>query len=1115
MYINIVDQYKMSKRSLQVGSKSPGIRHAKSIPSNRKCVVVGQKMVQVEETVYSVVTEAESEASARLSGTSLPSVELGSELKLMDELTNLSLSDSVRSSGSSFLGSSYGGFDTSVYSSENKLLDELKADIEVTAAQLVKLELEVESIPVLNKKLEEAERRKKLTSEELFEKREIVETMKQRLSVLHEQNSQLAQLTQKSSDSSGTTLRMRNALVASLAQLKKLQGIVDEIPGLKTQISTLKQENLQLKQHEQVVLERFLVNLPEGATPLDYSSLQAENETLKESKESLTDEVLQLTKSVEALSDSLEDTKMRIGNFENSTSNSIPLSNLIKKLEKEKEDLYDELIRLKLDKSISQGIDAVYLDNECASLRKVNSHLQRRLDDSALQYKQQKGKIVTKLFEIEVSNLKSRKFEVEKHLSDMVLHKSVAHGIIVPGEDDNWTALPAQFKAQILKLHQFRLQNEQSHQVMQLVLSEKEDLERDFAELNGKLEATSIAELESKIKGHENKLEISRAKIADLEKRLSFSSQTVSTDHSALVSEIFMLKSQLSLHAGENHAVAVSELKKELTEEQHLHEVRLQKYKKLKEQNQRLETKIKDSKSRYQSLASELSNSVQLMKKYQIQCMDFEKEVEIVSAEREAFRRETSSLKAELEVIRAEYMQQDCLQASKTEPDSTIVDYQKLLEEYSALKERLQEKDAEAKKSLESKTCELQAMEEKLNEQLFAVKGSLAVQQQSLQKADVKIKQLEGERVELLKNQEHELSLKATLEQRIQELGNEKAVLSTELKGSICSSSELKSKLSAVGKECQIYASRLDDSESKFSRMSGEAEDFRLRNSELLASVFAKDGSIKDLTNDLFRKGSELTRCKGEIASLQLAKVKQDDSLNCAQLHSEIEGYKAMIKSLERQLDEAETREIEHEILKQKINLLERSLGDSSHDNKALLKLLHETVQEIPSLSQAEQSLQDGNLQLEEQVSVLSQWNDKQRQQIEELERAMDDSSKAYAKLVTEVNRKADLTEENSQLKRELKEVEIEVNSLRRQVQADMQEELQVKLEAKTQLLAVFNQHNTQLQQQVCFTVDFTRLRISVGSIWFVWVVTIIEQVHPHKPYASDGTFKSSSSQVK
>lgn len=1025
----------MSKRSAsyQGGSAQHQSPEFRRTTNNRKCVVVGQQMVKNEGTVVT-------------SGGS-PRTSLKNQLTdRVSTASDKSPSGSARSSVSSSVG-----FEWSSSSYENKLLDEMNADVEATAAQVVKLEMEVGSIPVLKKKLEEAEREKKMISDDLSEKCEIVETMKQRLSVLHEQNSQLAHLAQKSGDSSESTLRMRNALVASLAQLKKLQAIVDELPELKSQVSTLMQENLKLKQQEEVIS----VNLTEGVTPL---SLQEENDKLKSYNEKLKNESVQVSRSVEVLADSLEEMKRRVTEFEASISNAVPLSNHIKRLEKDKEGLYDELIQVKLSKSISHDVDIVYLENECIRLRKVNSLLQNRLDELALQSKQQKEKIVMKLFEIEVSNLKSKQFEVEKRLSDIDVHKSAEH--VTHGED-SWSLLPPQFKAQLLKLHQFRLQNEQSHQVMQLILSEKCDLEKELSALSEKMGAKSLAELEVELEGYKNKLAISNVKIADLEKKLTLFSHAENTDYSALIAENSMLKSQLSVHSSDSLVISISDLKKQLSKEQHMHEVRLQKYKKLKEQNQKQETKLKERTTRYQSLASELANSVQLMKKYQDKCIDFEKDVEIVNAERESFRKEVSSLKAELEVIKAEYVQNDSCQRS-VQVDSSL---ERLSEENMALKQRIHDDEVRLQETVEQKNSELQVTEEKLKQvsvQIVTVKESLAVEQDkhslSLQEANVRIEQLETERVNSLKREKLE---KDQLKQKNEQLSQDISEVSAKYSDTI---SELRTQLSAMEKECQGYTSRLDDTELRLSSILKEIDACKSENSQLLVTISSREASIRDLTSDLFQKESEVTKYK---------QVKAVETEGNVQLHGEIEGYKAMINSLQRQLDEAETREVEHEVLKQRMYRLERSLGDSSHDNKALLKLLHETVEEIPSLSQADQSLQDKNLQLEEQVSVLSQWNDKQRVQIEQLERAVDDAAKNYGVLVREINSKAELSEENVQLKHELKEVEIEVNSLRRQVKADVQEELQMKLEAKTQLLAVFNQHNTTLQQQVCSPLSF------------------------------------------
>ena len=65
-------------------------------------------------------------------------------------------------------------------------------------------------------------------------------------------------------------------------------------------------------------------------------------------------------------------------------------------------------------------------------------------------------------------------------------------------------------------------------------------------------------------------------------------------------------------------------------------------------------------------------------------------------------------------------------------------------------------------------------------------------------------------------------------------------------------------------------------------------------------------------------------------------------------------------------------------------------------------------------------------------------------------------------------------------MKKELAEVEIEVNKLKRQVHEEMRadevrEEVKVKLETQTQLVTVFNEHNRALQIQVRL-LEFTRI---------------------------------------
>ena len=1007
-------------------TSTQGLRvpQSKSALYNRKCVVVGQKMLKTEPS-----DDVEVEKDVGLSDASFQSVD-----------DSHSPATSTRSSNSSMLGNIHSDVEGSVSDRGSKLLDELKYDIEANAAQLMKLTSEIEEIPTLKKKIEEIEKEKKLMSENLFEKCEIVETMKQRLSVLHEQNSQLAQLTKHSTDSSDTTLRMRNALVASLAQIKKLQEKVDEVPRLKAEISTLMQENSVLKEQEQDVLKKLLICLPKGTTALDYYSLLKENKQLKASGENLSNKIIQLLKSIEVLSDSIEDMRRRAESFEKSLSISDPLTNRIKELEKEREDLYDEIVHLKLNKSIDQGIDTIYLNNECTVLRKTNATLQSKLDRQALQHRNQKEKMILKLFEIEVSSVESRKFEIEKQLSDICSSTDTAK-TRRSGEEDSCGGLSPQFKAQIMKLHQCQLQSEQFNHMMQLVVSENADLERQLTEINKKLVEKSVTELECKVKEYESKLALAHAKITNLEKQLLVYSQ-------AGDSPMNMSTARDESHDSET---AIIVLKKQLSVEQQSHEVDIQKCKKLKEQRQKLDTKLKESKHRYQALAAELSSSIQLVKNYQVQCVKFEKEIEIVSAERENFRKEVSSLKAELEVLKAEYTHNsnsDNIPSSGEDKD-------------------LQQNE-ELQRTVEAKTQELKTMKDEYDHvcaNLCEAEQQISLQQKkntvASEESSFRIQQLEAELNSLSAEHQTALACKESLQHKIQELSDEILLLSTRLTEVTRSYEQLK----ADHDNNTSLQSLLKKSEIEVSHLQVQIRQYKSSSTELMDMIATKEKKLKDISSLVETREAEIKSLKENIQKLEIS-ISQD-SINSSQLYDEIEGYKAMIKSLERQIDEAETREIEHELLKQRIKRLERSLGDSKHDNKAIIELLHEIVKEIPSVTNVEQSLQDHNLQLEEQISVLSQWNDTQRHEIVDLERRLDESSNTCKKLLTEIKIKEDLSEENFQLKRELKEVEIEVNALRRQVRADMKEELQMKLEAQTQLLAVFNQHNNLLQQQV------------------------------------------------
>ena len=112
--------------------------------------------------------------------------------------------------------------------------------------------------------------------------------------------------------------------------------------------------------------------------------------------------------------------------------------------------------------------------------------------------------------------------------------------------------------------------------------------------------------------------------------------------------------------------------------------------------------------------------------------------------------------------------------------------------------------------------------------------------------------------------------------------------------------------------------------------------------------------------------------------------------------------------------------------------------------------------------------LQEENAELHQQVSTLSQWNDQHQQQIVQLERQLDEANSELSELYGREN----LEVENQLLRKELAEVEVEVNRLRRQSHDDRNDEeryedLKLKLTTQTQLVEMFNEHNKRLQEQV------------------------------------------------
>ena len=1322
-----------------------------------------RKIVLVDEALHSAKPEKQSKsATASPTEVTTPvervrkksSTSTSSALRTSDP-TNSHLSDlfnsshmlaspcgSTRSSTSSLVGSSVSNL-LVASSSEQRILDDLKRQIATSALRIIQLEREVQQIPKLTSQVKEIELEKEKLANDLLDHQEVVQTLKQRVSVLHEQNGQLAKLVHTQKGGSGEVLSMRNALVASLTQLKRLQEQVNTIPELKKQVTTLTQDNTALRDKESEMARHFPVELPDGVNPVDYQSLCDENSQLKSTNRTLTDDLKLVRQQLSSVSGLCDGLKRRMETYESSQAIVGPLQERIKRLEKEKDDLYQEIIDAKLHHQVSADLDTAHLSREVAVLQKTNSQLLSRMEQVKVHSRQQKEQLVLKLFEIEALHVRTRKYEVEKQVlemeqvqlsSDFDQHATTNHSPDLNGElSDEFEAemqgAPPESKIQLIKLQELRMHTEQSRSAMEMLLAEREELERRVSEQDRRLDERGVADLERRYEDTERKLSLARERISTLERKLRVAVGS-NPQHSSLAAENDKLRGQVAqLEVAYRQYSKLAENRKEMEENIRKHDSLRRNLDKAKESKRKAEAKYKESKEKLQNLASKLAGSAKLLKDYQDQSVALHEQLDQARSDQKALREDHAAVKAKLEVLETEremerksgasdeaaakleslnlkytalqqtcdeqtqqlrknegdlavlseklkltsteaaqlhslvdetnkklvnvqssldevskerddlqqtvellrkksvedQSQYQCLQSEKAdltaETDRLHVKIQQLsdslskaVSEKSVLESKLKNVSAETSMSaqqmdelhaakqevekefkqkaaevdamvqstaeLKQQLCASQALETQQAEKLMLLQSDLDCARKEVDKVAVQrekmSKQLEksGAQVSLLKqaaaqrdadldnlrkeldnanHQSKQLHIQLSdMTKQLQEeqkqktkVKNELALLKTGEMQRLCS--ELKAaqsknekltadldhatsqvedlrravevKTSEVGtlkqqsaaatdnvvQELEATKSELSESRTKIaslehqlqeletdaSRRKVEAENLQ---QQLTARETVLQSQVQSLQSEKGQLQSQLQVMQqsthGYASSLE-TKLKQKEhelqkSLEQQQqqkeelehlrkasqtLSHEVEGYRGTIQSLKRKIDEAETREIEHEILKQKIQRLEATLSDSSqlkHDNQALLKMLQETVTELPSFTtEANRSLQEENLRLEQQVSVLSQWNDKQRQEIEMLEKQIDSMESRKHELMMELMERENCEQESLQLKQELKEVEMEVNTLRRQVRADLHEEMQVKLETQSQLLSVFNAHNSSLQKQV------------------------------------------------
>ena len=317
--------------------------------------------------------------------------------------------------------------------------------------------------------------------------------------------------------------------------------------------------------------------------------------------------------------------------------------------------------------------------------------------------------------------------------------------------------------------------------------------------------------------------------------------------------------------------------------------------------------------------------------------------------------------------------------------------------------------------------------------------------------------QLEELRSQLTKKDEQLATSKKTLEVGMAQLQQQLSETEAAKKKVLLKSEDLEKKLALTTEsftsELATLKQERDTSTSKVIDIESDLSLTKLKNDKLTQELDSLKSQSTELTDKLKSSEDKVAELNKEVTDLK------------AKLQVSSDEFLATQTSRDRLVERYDNLEMEYEQLKHRV---QQELGQSSQlkaDNKELFRLLESAQGEMPSIqTEATRTIQEENEKLEKEISVLSQWNDKQRQELETLEKKLSHVTDQKQKLLAELLKKENFEQENKQLKKELHEVEQEVLVLKSKTDS---EELSMKLQAQLQLVAVFNDHNKSLQDQV------------------------------------------------
>ena len=917
--------------------------------------------------------------------------------------------------------------DSSLYSlinqqsSEVSVLNGVKQQVLQTMKRTKELQTENMQIPKLKKDITELNHGRQQLMNELLDQKAVVLQLKQRVSLLHEQNQELVKLAHNDikGSISAPILAIRNTLITTLAQLKQMEEQVQTIPSLKNRVRELMEENTHLKEQEQELVLP-VPELPEGVSGSQYQAVLNENDSLRENNKHLVAEVSAINKQLKTVTDSCTGLQKRMEVFQNSKNIVQSLEERIKRLESEKDSLHQQLIDSKVHGHSSIDLDVIHLNKKVASLKKANDKLQSKMEAMKLSTKQEKEHLVMKLFELELVNTKSSKFEVEKKLIDIerlrISQTRSLSSSVSPSpqpskyseEDSEIRSLSPDSQLQLLKFKQLEIHSHETQTMLQAMMSERQEMENRINELQSQLEEMRQSKSEQQLEEAESKLGLAREKIQSLERGMRSIREITPDD---LDSSDEILKERLEEMHGELQRL--SKVEREVANAEGRLEQSKYTNEKLRHDKNKLEKKSREGRHRLKSLASELSRSAELVRNYQKQCLDMEQQLERTTEELNKFKQDNSTLRAELQV--QEFEMGSHGKAGSNGAAATTVE--------AGVVSELQEKYSQLVVDLSS-----------LNNEHDGVT-------MRLQHKEKEVEELKSD-VDMLDKKEKETSLKNNLLSEQVKGMEEELVGAEQNRTKMAELSNLLSEQTKKSNELDIQLKELREThqkllgELKTAHMNVEAISVKEKKLELeKKSLQQKVEILSEETPSLVKQSTEskVARDEAERKMKEIEKKLEEKKTNMAELdekrlRSEKKGkeLESKLRLLQADLDLAESK-------------LDKSLVASEEVKKRMMESKKESSRLACELKTKEEYIEDGRRELErEKERVLTIERkfqeaqsslDTEKEKTKELHKEMDhmrnvEISKLHSELSTTVSEMGQLTTDYSSRLARIRELE-------------------------------------------------------------------------------------------